>query len=164
MAMSGPIILHQRSNSELPPAGFPPPAPSSSAAQPPSPSPEPAPPTSTSSGVSGPSGLKPRRTPGDPYRVSRLGIAAGIATALNLVASSVLGTHLSGLIGSNEFTWTSLISLVVTLTSLVAAIVLNVLLSKRGASSARNAMILGLMLLLPPTGVAFYVVNQTLQR
>jgi hypothetical protein len=134
MAMSGPIILHERSDS------------------------------SSTSGAPGPSGLKPRLTPGDPDRASMLGIAAGIATVVNLLASSVLGTQLSGLIGSNEFTGTSVVSLVVTFASLAAAIVLNLLLSKRGGASARNAMILGLMLLLPPTGVGFYVVNQTLQR
>jgi hypothetical protein len=110
-----------------------------------------------------PSGLKPRRTPGDPYRVSNLGIAAATATGIYLLAASLVGTQLSGLLGSNVFSAVFVVLLVVTLVTLAAAVVLDVLLGRRGGPSSNSAMILGLMLLLPPTGVIFYLVNRSLQ-
>jgi hypothetical protein len=153
MAMSGPNILQPRPDA----------APFASAD---------AEPTLSPGGTPSRRPRTPRtpRPPRDPYRFSGVGIAAGTATIVNLLSASVLGTQLSGFLGSNASDhWSQLptvvfVGLVVLFLSLAVALVTTVVLGKRGGSSARTALIFGLLLLLPPTGVAFYVVNQTLMK
>ncbi|PRY64687.1 hypothetical protein B0I08_11272 [Glaciihabitans tibetensis] len=95
-------------------------------------------------------------------RLSGLGLVAGTVTALYLLSAVILGSQMSGLLGSNDFSAVFVTFFVLTMTALPIAIVLDVLLSQRGEPSSRTSLILGLLLLLPPTGVAFYVVNQSL--
>jgi hypothetical protein len=94
---------------------------------------------------------------------SRLGFFSGISTFVYLLAAVVIGVEVSGLLGLDS-TGLYLATFCVAMLALAVAVVLDIILGVRGGEGMRTAAISGLLLLLPPTAVAFYLVSGSAMR
>jgi hypothetical protein len=94
---------------------------------------------------------------------SRLRFFSGISTFVYLLAALVMGAEVSGLVGL-ESLGLYLGTFCIAMLALAAAIVLDIRLGLRGGEAMLTAAISGLLLLLPPTAVVFYLVSGSAMR